>query len=32
MSYQLLGKFLEIRNKKEDIQLIETMKGLGYYE
>lgn len=32
MPYQLLEKFLKMRNRKEDKQLIETMKGLGYYE
>lgn len=32
MSYQILGKFMEMRNKKADKEILKTMKELGYYE
>ena len=32
MSYQILGKFIEMRNRKADKEILKTMKELGYYE
>lgn len=32
MPYQILGKFIEMRNRKADKEILKTMKELGYYE